>query len=74
MGMAGYNVIRTRGRYSTLLREIGEGMRDLHGTSWEKAEAACLELWPTYVRTTGLEWAEVRNEVRSTWERTPSRV
>ena len=54
--------------YQTLLRAIGEGAHDLHGSSWERAEAASRELWPSYERSTGLSWSDVRKDIRSAWE------
>jgi len=55
--------------YQTLLQAIGEGVHDMYGSSWAQAEAASRELWPSYERTTGLSWPEVRMDIRSAWER-----
>lgn len=41
----------------------------MYGSSWTQAEAASRELWPSYERTTGLSWPEVRMDIRSAWER-----
>ncbi len=55
--------------YRALIAAIGEGAHDLYGENWTRAEAAAMQLWPSYATTTGLSWMEVRGDVRAAWER-----
>ena len=55
--------------YESLIDAIGEGTRELYGSSWELAELAAEALWKTYESATGLSWEQVESDIRAAWER-----
>lgn len=57
----------TRPPYSALIRTIGEQTRELYpNASWDDVARELENLWRSYV--TGIEWAQVADQIRHAWE------
>ena len=61
----------TSGRepYDILIRAVGQGIREVYGTSdWTQVESKAEGLWARYAGSTGLAWSEGGVRVRRGWK------
>jgi len=56
------------GSYDILIRSVGQGIREIHGSaSWQDVRPRAEALWAHYAITTGLAWGEVADRVYEAW-------
>lgn len=55
-------------RFTTLVRSVGQGIREVHGpAAWVDVQQRAEELWQIYVAATGLSWSDVAERVYRAW-------
>jgi len=55
-------------RFTTLVRSVGQGIREVHGSApWVDVQPRAQEIWQIYVAATGLTWSDVADRVYRAW-------